>query len=1174
MEQNEKKNLVEVIREFGLSTWAVTNRTTVFFITFIIFVLGASAYNSMPKESFPEVVLPQIVVSAPYPGNSAENIEKFLTKPMEKEFKSLDGVKKIISNSMQDFSVTIVEFQPEVEVDIALRDVKDAVDKAKSKKDWPTDLEQDPSVEDMNMADFPIMFINLFGDYPADKLKDYAEDFKDEIESLSEINEVSVRGIEEKEVKVDIDVHKLTSMKLSFQDVENAIKGRNVSMSAGNLRADGMEISIKIDNQFQDVSELNSIIVKSENAEEVYLRDLLADDPIRLEPKERKSYAKFNGDNVVVLEVKKQSGQNLIEASNKINEIIEDFKITSKVPKDLNIVVTLDQSDDTRESVANLENSIISGIILVVGVLLFFLGTRNALFVGIAIPMSMFLSFVILSAFGITINMMVLFGLIMALGMLVDNGIVVVENVYRLMDLGYSPIKAAKEGVGEIAWPIIASTATTLAAFLPLILWPGIMGEFMKYLPVTLMVVLGSSLFVALVINPVFTAVFMKIKENKVDRKKMWIISGVVLTVAILGVISSYGMEEAIMKNIKRLDVQEKRLEFAQFIRTISNLSILIVFIYILNIYVLNPVSHFFQDRFLPWLENAYEKFLKSALVGYRPWAYLVGTFGLLIFSFVLMGIFPPKVLFFPENEPKYFNVFIEMPLGTDIETTNDVAESIEKEIVEVIYGDDKIKNTIKAFTLQVGEGTSDPGDPFGGAGSATPHKARLTVEFKNYQTRKENDISSTDVMKAVRRKIDKEKYLDAVITVEKNRDGPPVGKPINIEVSGQEIDTLRSMSEHIISIINQSGIEGIESLKTDLEVDKPEYVIDINNAEAERLGVSTFNVADNLRKALYGSDVSRFKDGDDDFDIYLRLSENYRHDINALMNQRVTFRDPSNGQIKQIPISSIASIKDSSSLGSIRRKNTNRVITVYSNVIDGYNPTEVNDQIKLLLEDKHFPVGYAYNFTGEQEEQAENMEFLTGALLMALFLILLIIVAQFNRFSAPVIILTSVFLSTTGVFLGLIAFNMEFIILMTMIGIISLAGIVVNNAIVLIDYTILLKNRMLANMANPETYGRAELEANLVEGGKTRLRPVLLTAITTVLGLIPLAIGLNIDFFDLVKNYNAHLSIGSDQTIFWGPMSWTIIFGITFATFLTLVVVPVLFLLIERFKAKVYKRP
>jgi multidrug efflux pump subunit AcrB len=1102
----------------------------------------------MPKEAFPEVVMPQIMVTTPYPGNSTENIEKFITKPLEKEINSVDGVKKMLSNSMQDFSMLMIEFQPNVEVDKALQDVKDAVDKAKAQKDWPTDLDQDPSVSDVNMSDFPIMFINLSGDYQPEQLKDYAEDFKDEIEVLSQISEVNIRGIEEKEVKIDLDVHKLTSLKLSFQDVENAIKGRNVSMSAGNLKADGLEISLKIDDQFKSVEDMNNIIIKNENAEVVYLRDVLADKPIRLEPKERLSYARFNGDNVIVLEVVKESGQNLIEASNSINAIIDEAKLEHKVPNDLDIVITLDQSNDTRDNVSNLENSIISGVILVVGVLLFFLGTRNALFVGIAIPMSMFLSFVILDSLGITINMMVLFGLIMALGMLVDNGIVVVENVYRLMDQGYTPIKAAKEGVGEIAWPIIASTATTLAAFLPLLMWPGIMGKFMRYLPITLMIVLGSSLFVALVINPVFTAVFMKIKEQKVDRVKMWILSAIALVFGVLMVVVG--------------------------VPTLGNLIIIFTLLYILNIYVLHPLSYFFQEKFLPLLEDLYEKFLASALRGYKPFIYLFGTIGLLFISIALMNVFPPKVLFFPDNEPKYFNVFVEMPLGTAIDETNDIASSLEKRINAVISEDKDVKNSIKAFTVQVGEGTSDPGDPFGGAGASTPHKARLTVEFKPFLER--NGVLSSDVMKSVRKAIKKEDYLDAIITVEKNRDGPPVGKPINIEIAGDEYDTLIHMSERMIQLINSEGIEGIESLKTDLETGKPEYVININNAQAERLGVSTFDVANTLRKALYGSDVSRFKDGDDDFDIYLRLADRYRHDMNALMNQNITFRDPANGKIKQIPISAIATVSDTSSLGAIKRKDRERVVTVYSNVLDGYNPTEVNNQIKDLLaenESKFKPYGYTYNFTGEQESQEEEMAFLMKALMIAVFLILLIIVAQFNRISSPFIILFSVILSITGVLLGLMAFHMDFVILMTMIGIISLAGIVVNNAIVLIDYTILLKERTLAAMPNPQKYGKEELVTNLVEGGKTRLRPVLLTAITTVLGLIPLAIGLNIDFFSFLETYDPKFSMGGDMTMFWGPMSWTIIFGITFATFLTLIVVPVMFLLTERIKSKIYNR-
>jgi len=899
---------------------------------------------------------------------------------------------------------------------------------------------------------------------------------------------------------------------------------------------------------------MNNIIIKNENAEVVYLRDVLSDKPIRLEPKERLSYARFDGQNVIVLEIIKEGGQNLIEASDNINKIITEARKNNQVPKDLEIVITIDQSDDTRDSVNNLENSIISGVILVVGVLLFFLGTRNALFVGIAIPMSMFLSFVILDSLGITINMMVLFGLIMALGMLVDNGIVVVENVYRLMDKGYSPIKAAKEGVGEIAWPIIASTATTLAAFLPLLMWPGIMGEFMKYLPITLMIVLSSSLFVALVINPVFTAVFMKIKEKKVNRKVMWVVVAVAVTIGI------------VLVNVEIPKVGE--------FPVLGNLIIIFSLLYVLNIYVLHPSSYFFQNRVLPPLENAYEKFLATALRGYKPFVYLFGTIGLMMFSFLLMDVFPPKVLFFPENEPKYFNVFVEMPLGTDIDETNTITKSLEVKINEVLNKDKKVKGSIKAFTSQVGEGTSDPGDPFGGAGAATPHKARLTVEFKPYLER--NGVMSSEVMKDVRSAIKKKDYLDAIITVEKNRDGPPVGKPVNIEIVGDEYDTLITMAERIIQVVNQGDIEGIEGLKTDLETGKPEYVIDINNAVAERLGVTTFDIANTLRNALYGSDVSRYKEIDDDFDIYLRLADRYRHDMNSLMNQNITFRDPATGKIKQVPISAVATVSDTSSLGAIKRKDRERVVTIYSNVLDGYNATDINNQIKNLLAEKESefsPIGYDYNFTGEQESQEEEMAFLTKALMIAVFLILLIIVAQFNRISSPVIILFSVVLSITGVLLGLIAFNMDFVILMTMIGIISLAGIVVNNAIVLIDYTILLKERALSNQGDKAVYSKNDLIRDIVEGGKTRLRPVLLTAITTVLGLIPLAIGLNIDFFSFLKTYDANISMGGDMTMFWGPMSWTIIFGITFATFLTLIVVPVMFLLVERMKSKIYNR-
>lgn len=1145
-----KKTGLKTTREFSISSWAVDNRTTVMLLSLIILIGGIASYSSMPKEAMPEVKMPTIYVSTPYPGNSPENIEKLITRPLEKEINSISGIKKLSSSSVQDFSAVIVEFQAEEDVDEALQEVKDAIDKAKS--ELPSDLDTDPAAAEIDLGEAPIMNINLYGNHTPNELKEYGEDIKDMLEDLGEISEVKIRGVEEKEVAVNIDFHKLTSLNLNFNDIANAINGRNMVMSAGTVKENGREVSIKIDGEFREVAEIEDIVVKYEKQKVVYLKNVLAE-PVKLEEKEKESYARFNGQNVVMLDVIKESGQNLIAASDKIEKLIEEVKEKHIVPTDVEIEITLDMSDQTRSQVKNLENSIYSGVILVVGVLLFFLGTRNSLFVGIAIPMSMMLSFIILSALGITINMMVLFGLIMALGMLVDNGIVVVENVYRLMDEGYSPIQAAKEGVGEIAWPIISSTATTLAAFIPLAFWPGIMGEFMQYLPITLIIVLGSSLFVALVVNSALTSMLMKVgADDELDPKKVWKWAGIFFGVGV--VISLAGAVGA------------------------GNFIAFIGVLLIINLYLLAPAGNWFQNKVLPKLENAYENTLTFALKGKRPIVIFVSTIALMIFSIQIYFAFEPDVLFFPDNEPRYVNVFVEMPLGTKIETTNEVAAHLEEQVAEIIAPYRDKDSIVNSFIVQVGKGTSDPGDPFAGGGTnATPHKARLSVEFVEYADRWSDElgdyINTQDVMNRIRKELDWSKYPDAVITIEKDASGPPAGKPINIEVVGEEYEVLITQVEKIKRIINESDVQGIEELKSDLEIGKPEMIVQIDRAKASRFGVSTSDIAQTIRTALFGREVSKFKDGEDDYPIELRIAEDSRRDFTALMNMNVTFRDQATGKIKKIPINSVAHLEPSYAFGSIRRKDMDRVITIYSNVVDGFNATDINNSLKDILESHQMPDGYSFKFTGEQEEQEKNMAFLSQALLIAVFSILLIIVGQFNRISAPAIIGMSVILSTIGVFLGLVIFEMEFVIIMMMIGIISLAGIVVNNAIVLADYTILTMNRRKEELGSDKRLGKKDLVDSIIKSGKTRLRPVLLTAITTVLGLIPLAIGLNIDFNGLFTSFSPDFSIGSENTIFWGPMCYTIIFGITFATFLTLVVVPVMFLGMERLKYHIYKR-
>lgn len=1135
----EKKNK-QLLKMFGLTVLAINNRTTVFVLSFLIFIGGIIGYNSMPKESFPEVEFPTIFVSTPYPGNSPENVEKLITRPLEKEINTITGVDEIRSTSVQDFSMIIIEFQTDIEVDNALRDVKDAIDR--SQNELP-ELDDDPQAEEINVAEFPIMNVNLFGDHSTDELNSYAEILEDRIEQLREISDVNIKGVEDKEVKVNLDVHKMTSLQLSFQDVANAIAGRNVTMSAGNVKKGGIETSLKIDGQFDDPSEIEDIIVKDENEKVVYLRDIISS-PVVLAPKEKESFARFNHQNVVMLDVIKRSGQNLLSASDKISAILDEVRDgKTAIPEDVKVVVTLDQSDKTRAQVSNLENSIVSGVILVVLVLLFFLGTRNALFVGIAIPMSMMLSFIILNAMGVTINMMVLFGLIMALGMLVDNGIVVVENIYRLMSEGFSAFEAAKIGVSEVAWPIISSTATTLAAFLPLAVWPGIMGEFMYYLPLTLIVVLSSSLFVALVINPVFTSVFMKIDNEAAGARKTLIIGGIMVVAGVLIFPGSV---------------------------VVANMLFVATLLFWLNVFVLTPASIGFQQTVLPFLERWYENTLQFAFKGVYPAIFFVSTVLLLVFSVVIFATFPPKVLFFPESDPQYVNAFIEMPLGTDIESTNEVAWEIEKQI-DTLLKKNNYESAVKALTAQVGKGTSDPGDPMASSGSATPHKGRVTVEFVEFKYR--DEVSSQDVMDDIRDNLDLSKIPDASVSIDKDQVGPPVGKPINIELTGEDYNVLIKQAEIIKTKIGNSNIQGIEELKTDLELGKPEKRIVIDNAKAERLGVSTRDLANVVRSALFGSEVSKYKDGEDDYPIYVRLDEEYRHNFNALMNQKVTFRDPATGKIRQIPINSVAHLEPSFSFGSINRKDMDRVVTIYSNVVGGFNATEINNQLKRLLKDHTMPAGYELKFTGEQESQEEEMAFLQGALFIAVALILMIIIAQFNRVSAPLIIIFSVILSTIGVFLGLVVFNMEFVIIMTMIGIISLAGIVVNNAIVLIDYSILIINQRKQELGVTGRLEKQELIACLVKAGKTRLRPVLLTAITTVLGLLPLALGFNIDFFGLFERYDPDIYFGGENAAFWGPMSWTIIFGITFATFMTLVIVPLMFFGVELFKRFVFKK-
>lgn len=1120
-------------KSFGLTNLALNNSTSVFILLFMIIFMGLGAYIGMPKELFPEIKMPTVYVSTAYPGNSPLDIENLVTRPLEKEIQTIKGIKNLKSTSIQDFSAVIVEFNTDEDIDEALQEVKDAVDKAKS--ELPTDLPADPNVKEIDMSEMPILNINLSGDFSIDNLKDYAEKLEDEIESLGEINKVDIKGVLEREVEINVNLYQMEANEISFNDIQNAITNENISMAAGEVQLGNTKRTIRLVGEFEKPEDMGDVVVKHEKGNFVYLRDIAT---VVDGYKERESYARLGGDPVVSLDVIKKSGENLLEATEKINTILEEAKLTY-LPKNLKITITNDQSQQTKDQLKNLENSIISGVILVVLVLLFFLGLRNALFVGMAIPMSMFLSFFTLSAMDVSMNMVVLFGLILALGMLVDNAIVVIENIYRLYEEeGLSAYEAAKQGVGEVAIPIIASTATTLAAFFPLLFWNDLMGEFMKYIPMTLIIVLTSSLIIALVINPVIAMVFVKRKADEKPLNKSKRLKYGFVLISLGAVFYMFGS-----------------IAFGTLFTLMGVLGLLDMFLF-------RPGADWFQNKFLVRLEKWYLNIVRKVLGGKGPITIMIATVVMLFGSIGFFVAVSPNVEFFPVNEPKYINVFVEMPVGSDIVYTDSLTKQIEERIEQIIAPD---KDIVESVIANVGAGTSDPGE--GPSMGNTPNKARITVSFLEFEFRKGRSTSA--VMKRISEQMIK--IPGVKIAVEKNNEGPPVGKPINIEVTGEDFTTLLGVAEKMQRTIEGANVGGIEGLKLDLELGKPELILHIDRSKARMFGLNTMQIGSTIRTALFGKEISKFKDGEDEYPIQLRLEKNARNNVSSLMNQRITFRDPATGKISQVPVSSVATYSYNTTYGSVKRKDLDRVVTIYSNVLEGANATAINNELKEILADMKLPVGYEYKFTGQQEEQEATMAFLSKALLIAIALIALILVSQFNSVVKPFIIILSVLFSTIGVFFGLALFQMDFVVIMTGIGIVSLAGIVVNNAIVLIDYIELIKvrKRKELGLSKKALLPASEAVEAIVEGGKTRLRPVLLTAITTVLGLLPMATGMNIDFGGLITDLDPNIYFGGDNAAFWGPMAWTVIFGLTFATFLTLIVVPVMYLITEKFRIK-----
>ena len=1018
-----------------LNQIALKRQVSVLTLMVFILVAGIYCYVILPRENFPDITIPYVFVTTTYEGVAPEDMEELISIPIERKLKGISDVEEIRSTSAEGISTVAVKFLPSVDIDDALQKVRDKVDQAK--KDLPGDLPDDPSIQEVNFSDLPVIRVVLSGPFSLRRLQQFAEDMEDRLESIPGVLDARLSGGLEREIHVEFDLDRVGAYRVPFSSLINAVSKSNVNMPGGSMDIGQAKYLVRVPEDFQDPAEIFSIVAFVRDGKPVYLRDVAF---IRDSYKDPITRSRINGEKSVTLAIQKRSGENIVAVTDQVKAVVKEMK--PLLPPNLKIDLTSDMSNDVRLMVADLENNILSGLILVVAVILLFIGGRSAIFVALAIPYSMLITFILLAAFDVTLNMVVLFSLILALGMLVDNGIVIVENIYRHMQEGMDRKEAALAGTNQVAWPVITSTITTLGAFLPLLFWPGIMGEFMGYLPETLIMALSASLFVALVINPVLSARYQTVKVPKREKKK----------------------------------------------------------------------------------EASREPFVKRIYLGLLKWSLdhrlvvVLTAFVMLVASILLYGAFGKGTEFMPDTEPRRAYVHVKAPEGTNLDTSDKLVRLVENIVSK--YED------IRYVISNIG---AEGGDPFSQGGTGT-HINRVALDFKDFHDRK--TLSST-VVKEIREKA-LATIKGAEVQVEKEKEGPPTGAPVNLEISGKDIHVLGELAAAIRKEIKD--IPGLVDLKDNFVKGKPEIRVRVDKEKAALMGLDTYTIAYTVKTAINGAKVGVYREGKDEYDIVARLPDKDRRSLESL--KRITVSGPKG---EPIPLTSLAEVKLSSGLGAIMRLDQKRVVTI-SGDVSGRLANDIIKDIDGRLKTRiDWPRGYAYRFSGEQQEQTKAGAFLGKAFVAALFVIFLVLVTQFNSFMTPFIILTSVLLSLIGVFLGLLVTNMAFGVIMTGIGVISLAGVVVNNAIVLIDYYNQLKER-----------GIAARDA-LIKAGMVRFRPVMLTAITTILGLLPMATGISFDFRKVAWD------IGNESSQWWGPMAVAVIFGLAVATLLTLLVVPVL---------------
>ncbi len=1139
------ENIQKKYKEFKPTSWSINNKTSIYLIMLFVTLAGLYQFLTLPKEQFPDIVIPTIYVQTIYVGNSPKDIENLVTRPIEKQIKGITGakIKKFTSTSLQDYSAIQVEFDTEVKVDVALQKVKDAIDKAK--QDLPNDLTQAPTALEVNLSDQPIMYVNLSGDYEMAKLKKFADDMKDKLEEIPQINRIDIVGAPEREFQINVDNYKMQAAGITFDDIGNAVARENADISGGLLDVGDMKRNLQLKGQFHTAFDIESVIVRNTSGNPIYLKDIAT---IKDTTKNVESFARLNGKNVVTLNIVKRSGENLIETSDAVQKMVKESRGVI-YPENLNAVVTGDQSTKTKASFNELVNSIIIGFILVLIVLMFFMGVTNAFFVALSVPLSMFVAFVFLPAADlivgthVTLNFMVLFALLFGLGIIVDDAIVVIENTHRIFvdGKGKIPIKTAtKMAAGEVFVPVFAGTLTTLAPFFPLLFWPGIIGRFMVYLPTMLIFTLAASLVVAFIMNPIFAVDFMNHPEGEKEKKSaifkkplFWIIIALGILLDVLG--TSF----------------------------LGNLIIFFMILTVLHRYVFEDAIHSFQNKVLPWIMSHYENLIRWSLKGWRPVHLLLGTVVLLILSVAIFGISVSTgrigIAFFPKGDPNQIYVYLKLPVGSSVQHTDSIVKTLEAKVNKVLEIDNatgKKNPIVESVISNVAIGASDPAS---GDRSTRSELGRVQVSFVEFEKR--HGKSSKPYLDKIRAAISG--VPGAEISVDQESGGPPTDPPINIEVASEDFDNLVKTSVNLKNYLDSIQVPGVEELKMDVDLNNPEITLTVDRQRALIEGVSSAQVGLQIRTALFGKEISKIKEGKDEYKIQLRNNELQRKSLSELLNMRISFRDFAGGGIKNIPISSLVKVEPTSTFGSVKRKNQKRLIQLRSNVLTtkGFNATAVNRVIAVYLASfTKKDDGVTIKQTGEGEQQAETGAFLTKALFIALALILLTLVLQFNSVSKSVIILTEIVFSVIGVLLGFSIFGMEASVLMTGLGIVGLAGIVVKNGILVIEFAEELRSR-----------GMKTREA-VVQAGKTRIIPVLLTALAAILAFIPIAVGFNINFVTLFSELNPHIFFGGDNVAFWKPLSWTIIFGLAFAFFMTLIIVPAMYLIAERLRSPMRK--